>query len=364
MPGLLKAVKLKEDEEVMSYIAYRKEHIITEYVKKQMIYDLNRGLIRNSKGETLKIKKTERFLFLQLLLDKKTFDNYARKKAPYFQNDEALKAQLKEYDRIETKRNIATAIRYHLKHQGSVDRYSLDGADFTKTVKVRRLPPKTRIYSTQEEGFATGEIRQGAFYSPSKARGDGRRLSLQYAEQRGIAAVADANKYHPEYGPLVANKSDTEFDGGGAEVLESIAAPLWDTWSSEIPILTEGGGVQYQIIGEEKTKVKTLERLKVENILTKIEQGRKTTLTTDEVELLHRDIVISLEKGKFAASRNMPGIFEKAVENIERIGKGLEKIVVRNDEVEAQNLSMLKDTPGHALELLRPPENPGIRYTA
>ena len=169
---------------------------------------------------------------------------------------------------------------------------------------------------------------------------------------------------------LTTDKLDTEFDGGEAEVLESTAGPIWDTWSSQVPILTEGGGRQYQIIGTEKEKVKSTEKIKIENMLTEIENNQKTTLTYEKIELLYKHIYASTEKGKFAISRNLQDSVNKEIANIERIGQALRKIsyvVYKNKEDKTiavehiervpserdTNFDLLKDFQNHAIEILR-----------
>ena len=355
MQGIIRDLAKQRDlvnNHVEKYVTHRKEKDRLDYIKGVIIEDFKQGLIRGSDGKVRKMNPAGKFHISQLLVDAVAFDKYARQIAltPYFQHNAELEAQLGKYDLAETRKNISTAISYHLKHNnGKVDLGTLDGADFTRMVRVKRLSPGTRIYSAQIKGFAVGEIKQGGFYAPSRATDSGvvTDFPLSHAEQRGISPFAGTTEYS-EYGPLVSEKSDTDYDGGGAEVLESTSAPIWDTWSSEIPILLEGRGIQYQIMGAEKEKVKTLERREVEEILTKIEQGKKTTLTDKEIDLLFRDIYVAKNKGEFAVSRGWKDSVDKEAQKIERVGAAL--VGLKSSD----RLESLRDLQEQALDILRP----------
>ncbi len=330
-----------EHEEIALYVAHRKGRIKLDYVKKIIIENLKRGLILDSAGVVRKIKPNERAYIAQLLLDGRQFDKYAAKllqaQSSFFQKNKELRLLLSEYDKPTVQANIAIAVHYHMKHNKSkVNQSTLDGVDFTKPVKIKKLSGHEVIYSAQKKGYAVGEIRQGEFYSPTPAITDDSALPVRSADERGISAFADDadTEYSADYGSQVADKTDTAFYGNKAEVLETTSSEIWDTWSSTIPILTQGGGTQYQIMGEEKSKVKSLDMFKIERILKRIDQGQQKALSVEEIEGIYKYLYVFKSRRDFAASKGMKSAVAEAQQRIYEVGRMLKKISQQDHNME------------------------------
>lgn len=141
----------------------------------------------------------------------------------------------------------------------------LKGIDFSQPVIIKHIPPDVILTQMQAPGVGMGETRQGNYYSyyvPKKEE-----LPLE-AHLRGISHIIVTEG--PTFGKselkhYVGEKEVTNFKTTEMiEVLESVAAPIEDTWSvavwnrqskTNIPIKATGGGWQIHVNSEQNKTI-------------------------------------------------------------------------------------------------------------
>lgn len=109
----------------------------------------------------------------------------------------------------------------------------LCGIDFSKPVKVKKVPPPDVLYQYQSRDIKTYKRARGSYYTPDKnAKPTDLGINERFALKEGRR---ENKKYHVEI-----------YDAKPQDALQSTAAPIIDNWSVPgKPYETRGGGVQF-----------------------------------------------------------------------------------------------------------------------